>query len=72
ILNSHGGVNTTLMYVSDVLSMYPGDMDVMVYLPGGRSVRADAEHRVDGSEEFMNRLEKLFGSENVKGGRSSS
>lgn len=66
IIEKHGGVNGTLLYVSDLLSLYPGKRDVIVYLPEGRSVRADAGHRVDGSDELKSRLEQLFGPENIK------
>jgi len=67
IVEKHGGRNSALVYVSDILSMYQGERDVIVYLPDGKSVRADAGHRVEWSEELKARLEKTFGAENVKG-----
>ena len=40
---------------------------MLVYLPDGRMMRADREHRVSVSEELILRLTKVLGAENVKG-----
>lgn len=56
-----------MYHILDVLSMYPGETEVLVYLPDGRMVRADSEHRACCCEELRTRLERILGAENVKG-----
>jgi len=67
VVNSHGDSRSALMHITDMLSLYPGDRDVLVYLPDGKAVRADANHRIEFTEELRAKLVRLLGSENVKG-----
>lgn len=66
IVNEHGDDNSVLMHVSDILSMYPGDRDVLIYLPSGKTVRADKSHRVSSNDELKDKLISLLGESNVK------
>lgn len=56
-----------MYHILDILSMYPGDREVLLYLPDGRMVRADKEHRVTMTEELRAKLVKVLGENNVKG-----
>ena len=66
-VSAHGDLSGAMYHILDVLSMYPGETEVLVYLPDGRMVRADSEHRACCCEELRTRLERILGAENVKG-----
>ena len=67
VLDRHGDAKGVLLHITDMLSLYPGNRDVLVYLPDGRMVRADAQHRVEFGDELRAKAVKLLGEENVKG-----
>lgn len=62
-----GGRNPVLEEIMGLLGKYPGDRDVLVYLPGGGKVRTSKEYRVTYSWELERELRDLLGNENVKG-----
>lgn len=62
-----GSRNLVLEEIMGVLKEYPGDRDVMVFLPGGRNVKTSSQYRVDFSEKLERRLKDLLGNDNVKG-----
>ncbi|MDD6096653.1 MAG: DNA polymerase III subunit alpha, partial [Firmicutes bacterium] len=66
-VSAHGDLSGAMYHILDVLSMYPGETEVLVYLPDGRMVRADSEHRACCCGELRTRLERILGAENVKG-----
>lgn len=62
-----GGRNPVLEEIMGVLKKYPGDRDVLVYLPGGGKVRTSRDYRVTFSKDLERELRDLLGNENVKG-----
>ena len=62
-----GGRNPVLEEIMGLLGKYPGDRDVLVYLPGGGKVRTSKVYRVTYSRELERELRDLLGNENVKG-----
>ena len=62
-----GSRNLVLEEIMGVLKEYPGNRDVMVFLPGGRNVKTSSQYRVDFSEKLERRLKDLLGNDNVKG-----
>lgn len=62
-----GSRNLVLEEIMGILKEYPGDRDVMVFLPGGRNVKTSSQYRVDFSEKLERRLKDLLGNDNVKG-----
>ena len=67
VLAYHGNPRKLLMHITDMISLYPGDRDVLVYLPGQKPVRCNADKRITLTDDLRNKLIRLFGSENVKG-----
>ena len=55
------------MHITDMIGLFPGDRDVLVYLPGQKPVRCNAENRVALTDELRSKLIRLLGAENVKG-----
>ena len=55
------------MHLTDMFSLYPGGRDVLVYLPGQKPVRCNADNRVDLTDALRAKLIRLLGEENVKG-----
>ena len=55
------------MHITDMISLYPGNRDVLVYLPEGHMVRVNEDCRVTYTDELRDKLIKLLGAENVKG-----
>ena len=55
------------MHLTDMLSLYPGERDVLVYLPGQKAVRCNADNRVAFTDNLKAKLIRLLGAENVKG-----
>ena len=55
------------MHLTDMFSLYPGGRDVLVYLPGQKPVRCNAENRVALTDELRSKLIRLLGAVNVKG-----
>ena len=62
-----GSRNLVLEEIKGILKEYPGNRDVMVFLPGGRNVKTSSQYRVDFSEKLERRLKDLLGNDNVKG-----
>ena len=56
-----------LMHLTDMMSLYRGDRDVLVYLPGQKPVRGSADNRITLTDELRGKLVRLLGEENVKG-----
>jgi DNA polymerase-3 subunit alpha len=67
LLASHGSPRRLLMHLTDMFSLYPGDRDVLVYLPGQKPVRCNADKRITLTDDLRAKLVRLFGAENVKG-----
>lgn len=67
ILEAHRDSRGILMRLTDMFSLYPGDRNVFVYLPGGNVVKADRDNRVEWTDELRDKLIRLLGEENVKG-----
>lgn len=67
VVRSHGGPRRVLMHLTDMFSLYPGDRDVLVYLPGQKPVRCSEDKRVTFTSDFKAKLIRLLGAENVKG-----
>ena len=68
-VRSHGGTSGAMYHILDAISLYPGERDVLVYMPDGRMVRADRDHRVDFCPELEARLVRILGEGNVKGSK---
>ena len=67
LLDSHGETRKLLFHLTDMMSLYPGSRDVLVYLPGQKPVRCSEKSRVTLDDELRSKLERLLGAENVKG-----
>ena len=67
VVASHGDNKGVLMHITDMISLYPGDRDVLVYLPEGRMVRVNADSRVNFTDDLREKLVRMLGPENVKG-----
>ena len=67
VLDAHGGSRKLLMYLTDMISFFPGERDVLVYLPGQKPVRCSADMRVRFTGVLKGKLVRLLGEENVKG-----
>ena len=67
VLDAHGGSRKLLMHITDMISLFPGERDVLVYLPGQKPVRCNADKRVRFTEVLRGKLIRLLGEENVKG-----
>ncbi len=67
VLDAHGGSRKLLMHITDMIGLFPGDRDVLVYLPGQKPVRCSADKRVRFTDVLRNKLVKMLGEENVKG-----
>ena len=67
VLDAHGDTRRLLMHVTDMISLHPGDRDVLVYLPDGRMVRCNADNRITFTDDLRAKLVRMLGEENVKG-----
>ena len=67
VLRKHRDAKGLLYHLTDMMSLYPGEQDVLVYLPGAKPVRCSRENRVNMTDELRAKLVKLLGKENVKG-----
>ena len=63
----HSDAKAMLYHLTDMMSLFPGSRDVLVYLPGQKPVRCSQSSRIDFTDELRARLVKLLGEENVKG-----
>ena len=63
----HSDAKAMLYHLTDMMSLFPGSRDVLVYLPGQKPVRCSQSNRIDFTDELRARLVKLLGEENVKG-----
>ena len=66
VLAAHQDVKGVLMHITDMISLYPGERDVLVYLPDGRMVRVNRESRINLTDDLRDKLIRVFGSDNVK------
>ena len=67
VIDAHGGSRKVLMHITDMISFFPGDRDVLVYLPGQKPVRCNADMRVKFTGVLKGKLVRMLGEENVKG-----
>ena len=67
VLKRHRDARGMLYHLTDMMSLYPGSRDVLVYLPGQKPVRCSKSSRVTFTGELRAKLERLLGEENVKG-----
>lgn len=61
------GERRVLYKLLELLSKYPGDRDVLIYLPGRKSMKIDQAHRINFTEELREKLMIWLGSANIKG-----
>ena len=66
-LRNHRDVRGVLYHLTDMMSLFPGKRDVLVYLPGRKPVRCSKDSRIDLTDELRARLVRLLGKDNVKG-----
>lgn len=66
MVQSLGSNKETLETITDVLFRYPGNTDVIVFLPDGSKVRASRDYRVFVDDRLMKELVELLGKDNVK------
>ena len=66
VLDAHGETRKLLYHITDMLSLYPGERDVLVYLPGKKAMRCNSGNRITLTPELLGRLEKFLGRENIK------
>lgn len=67
VIRSHGDAKSVLYHLTDLMGLYPGSRDVLVYLPGGRTIRLNQGSRVEFCVELRDRLTRILGEANVKG-----
>ncbi|MBQ6388468.1 MAG: DNA polymerase III subunit alpha [Mogibacterium sp.] len=67
VVRSHRDVRGLLFHLTDMMSLYPGDRDVLVYLPGQKPIRCSKENRITMTETLRAKLIRLLGEGNVKG-----
>ncbi len=68
VLEGHmGDTRKVLMHLTDMISLHPGDRDVLVYLPGRKPVRCSADNRITFTADLRDKLIRMLGEENVKG-----
>ena len=67
VFDSHGDARKMLFHLTDMMSLYPGSRDVLVYLPGRKPVRCSETCRVTFTDELKDKLVRLLGEGNVKG-----
>ena len=67
VLRNHRDVRGVLYHLTDMMSLFPGKRDVLVYLPGRKPVRCSKDSRIDLTDELRARLVRLLGKDNVKG-----
>ena len=67
VMARHSDAKAMLYHLTDMMSLFPGSRDVLVYLPGQKPVRCSQSSRIDFTDELRARLVKLLGEENVKG-----
>ena len=66
VVHSHVDVKGVLYHLTDMMSLYPGKMDVLIYLPGGKTIRVSPENRVGMTPELRDKLIRMLGKANVK------
>lgn len=67
VVRSHADFKGVLYHLTDMMSLYPGSRDVLVYLPGMKPLRLKPENRVDLTPELRAKLIRMLGENNVKG-----
>ena len=63
----HSDAKAMLYHLTDMMSLFPGSRDVLVYLPGQKPVRCSADKRVRFTDVLKAKLVRMLGEENVKG-----
>ena len=67
VMAGHRDVRSLLYHLTDAMSLYPGDRDVLVYLPGQKPVKCSRDNRVEMTDDLRSRLIRILGEANVKG-----
>ena len=67
VVRSHRDEKAVLYHLTDMMSLYPGNRDVLVYLPGGRTIRINPQNRIELRDDLRDKLVRMLGKENVKG-----
>ncbi|MBR0400279.1 MAG: DNA polymerase III subunit alpha [Mogibacterium sp.] len=67
VIKAHRDEKGVLYHLTDMMSLYPGDRDMLVYLPGGRNVRINPQNRIVFTDELKQKLLRMLGEGNVKG-----
>ena len=66
-MSDHRDAKAVLYHLTDMMSLYPGDRDVLVYLPGQKPVRCSPGNRIKLTEDLRTKLIDLLKEDNVKG-----
>ena len=64
LITAHGDAKGALLHITDILSMYPGNREVLIFMPDGRRLKARNIISVD--EDLKVKLTRLLGDSNVK------
>ena len=67
VMSDHRDAKAVLYHLTDMMSLYPGDRDVLVYLPGQKPVRCSPGNRIKLTEDLRTKLIDLLKEDNVKG-----
>ena len=67
VMSGHRDAKAVLYHLTDMMSLYPGDRDVLVYLPGQKPVRCSPGNRIKLTEDLRTKLIDLLKEDNVKG-----
>jgi DNA polymerase-3 subunit alpha len=67
VVRSHRDEKAVLYHLTDMMSLYPGNRDVLVYLPGGRTIRVNPQNRIELEDGLRTKLLRMLGEGNVKG-----
>jgi DNA polymerase-3 subunit alpha len=67
VLAKHCDAKGLLYHLTDMMSLYPGRRDVLVYLPGQKPVRCSKNSRIELTDDLRGRFIRLLGAENVNG-----
>lgn len=66
IRDDAGGDRAILEKIFELLSNYPGNRDVLIYLPMRKATKLGTKHRINLTEELKDKLVKWFGEKNIK------
>ncbi len=62
-----GGERKVLEKIFELLSKYPGNREVLIYLPGRKTTKMGDRYRIDLNDKLKEKLKNWFGESNIKG-----